>query len=68
MVKKIPDCYCPYCLLPEKSKELWIESESCRLWYHANCVGYEEWKEEEVATDTFICGICVSELHSLAAD
>ena len=68
VMKKTPEWYCPHCLIPHGSRGIWVECEGCQLWYHARCAGYEGWSEEDLTSETFVCGICVSELNMLAVD
>ena len=50
----IPLAICPSCDDTDDDR-MWVACEYCDQWYHADCLGYSEWTEEEIQQETFIC-------------
>ena len=54
----IPLAICPSCDDTDDDR-MWVACEYCDQWYHADCLGYSEWTEEEIQQETFICPRCI---------
>lgn len=63
--KKQKEWFCPQCLKQYDKRSLWIECDSCQLWYHAQCTEYKGWSTQDLSTETFVCPICVVEKENL---
>ena len=44
----IPLAICPACNHTDYDR-MWVACEYCDQWYHADCIGYSEWTEEEIS-------------------